>query len=68
MPFCQDCGKEMIWMEFSEVWACPDDCNGFYAIQSFFRLGVNLSPNPKYKDAIRWKTPEEIQSPEVKQT
>lgn len=46
---CKECGKEKVWMEYTEVWACPDDCTGSYAVHSLTRLGMNLTPNPKFK-------------------
>jgi len=60
---CKICGKEKIWMEYTEMWACPDDCDGSYGMHSFFRLGISLSPNPNFDHTkIRWKTKEELQA------
>ena len=46
---CKECGKEKIWMEYTECWTCPNDCTGEYALRSSLALGMNLSSNPKYK-------------------
>lgn len=58
---CEICGKEKVWMEYTEVWACPDDCDGSYALLSLTRLGVSLSPNPEFRHPhVRWKNIEEL--------